>query len=101
MTINNVQDFRDALANGPRTLLGCYPVSFLCSDGALLSYVAARDNARRIEESIEDGSNDGWRVVGCDILWEYSKADGPEYCAHTGEPLEYAYGCCDETEAND
>jgi hypothetical protein len=78
---------------------GCYPKFWLCSDSSELSYDACMANCGRIARSIRDGSNDGWRVVGCDVNWE----DPAMYCAHTNERIESAYaedhanGICNDT----
>ena len=80
-------DFGRALACGPYTFPGCYPVYFITSDGAALSFAAAKKNGRRICQSIRDRSNDGWRVVGAEINWE----DPALYCDDSGVLIEAAY----------
>lgn len=67
---------------------GSYPRFFITSDGAPLSFNAAKSEKRLIAESIRDKLNDGWTVIGCEINWE----DQSLYCDHTGEKIESAYG---------
>ena len=82
-----VAGFLGTLRHGKYTSLGCYPKFWLCSDGETLSYKACLSNVWQIARSIRDDSNDGWRVVGCDVNWE-----NPEMvCAHTNERIESAY----------
>lgn len=68
------------------TSVGCYPKFWLASDGETLSYEACLANAGRIARAIRDGSNDGWRVVACDVNWE----DPDMRCADTDERIESA-----------
>lgn len=85
--IETVADFKATLRAGAYTDLGGYPLYFVTSDGAPLSFQAARDNARQIMESIRDRSRDGWRVIGCCINYE----DPDLYCDHTGARIASAY----------
>lgn len=82
-----IADFRRDV-RAPYAWPGSYPRFFLTSDGAALSFKAAKERRREILESIRDDSRDGWRVVGCDVNWE----DSSLTCDHTGEPIESAYG---------
>ena len=82
------QQFDDALQAGPYAWPGGYPIYFIASDGAALSYAAALENADQIRGSIADGSQDGWQVVGSDVNWE----DESLYCEHSGERIPSAYG---------
>ena len=86
MKINNATEFRKLLKAGPYAWPGGYPVYFLCNDGEVLSFEAAKENARLICEAIKDEDNSGWRVVGIEINYEESLL-----CAHTGKPIEAAY----------
>ncbi len=81
-----VDNFRADL-NEPYAWPGGYPRYFITSDGAALSYAAAKSERELIESSIAERSNDGWRVVACDINWEDSELT----CEHTGERIESAY----------
>lgn len=87
MNINTVEEFRAALAVGPHAWPGGYPVFFLCSDGGVLSFDAAKQEAERIESAITDHDSTGWRVVASDINWE----DPALFCDHTGKRIESAY----------
>lgn len=82
-----ISDFRRDMRNGAYAWPGGYPLYFVCHDGEPLSFVAAKANRRLILESLCDGTNDGWRVVGVDVNWE----DGDLRCAHTGDRIESAY----------
>jgi hypothetical protein len=88
MEIKCISDFRKAMRNGPYAWPGGYPCYFITSDGAALSFKAARQEVRNILWSIAHKQNDGWRVVGFDINYE----DSSLYCDHTGEQIESAYG---------
>lgn len=81
------RDLKSALRNGPFTWPGGYPLYFITSDGAALSFEAVRANFRAILSSVRSGSNDGWRVVAVDVNWE----DPDLICDHTGEHIESAY----------
>jgi hypothetical protein len=87
MQINTISDFRAAMRQGPYAWPGGYPLYFVTSDGAALSFKAARKERRNILESIANRSNDGWRVIGLDVNWE----DSQLYCDHTNEKIESAY----------
>ena len=71
----------------PYAWAGGYPRYFVTSDGAALSYKSASHNQHLIIDSIENDSNDGWQVIGCDINWE----DATLYCDDTSERIESAY----------
>ena len=88
MQINSISDFRAAIRNGQYAWPGGYPCYFITSDGAAISFDAARKERRNILESIATLSNDGWRVVGLDINWE----DTDLYCEHTNNKIQSAYG---------
>jgi hypothetical protein len=87
MTINSISDFRKAMRHGPYAWPGGYPCYFVTSDGAALSFNAARRERRNILEAIRDKDDNGWRVVGMDVNWE----DDQLYCDHTNERIESAY----------
>lgn len=69
---------------------GGYPLFFIASDGAALSFEAVRQEWRNVcEAHIVPGYRcSGWRVIACDVNWE----DPNLYCDHTGERIESAYG---------
>lgn len=87
MPINTISDLRRAMRNGPYAWPGGYPLYFITSDGAALSFEAVRENVRLVLESIAHRSDDGWRVVALDINYE----DGLLYCDHTNKRIESAY----------
>lgn len=87
MHINSVSDFREAYRNGPFAWPGGYPLYFITSDGAALSWRAAKYNRRNILEAIANKTNDGWRIVGVEINYE----DPALYCDDTGERIPSAY----------
>jgi hypothetical protein len=86
--IETVADFKATLRNGAYAWPGGYPMFFITSDGGALSFGAAKSESRNIMEAIADKSNNGWRVVACDINYE----DADLVCDHTGETIESAYG---------
>ena len=88
MQIATIADFRRAMRHGKYTDLGGYPVYFITSDCAALSFDAAKQKRRAILESIRDRLNDGWRIVALDINYE----DSDLFCDHTGKRIESAYG---------
>jgi len=85
--INSISDFRAAVRNGPYAWPGGYPLFFITSDGAAISFDGAKQNRRNILESINSHCNDGWRVVAVDINYE----DDCLYCDITGNRIESAY----------
>jgi hypothetical protein len=87
-TAFSISDFRRAMRNGKYAWPGGYPLYFVMSDGAALSFEAARENRRAILEAIHNKDGSGWRVVAVDVNWE----DDELRCEHTGERIESAYG---------
>ena len=88
--IESVADLKSALRCGRFTDLGGYPLYFITSDGAALSFKTAREEFPLLCDSVRTGMNDGWRVIGVEINYE----DSSLFCAHSGEKIESAY--CDE-----
>ena len=86
MTNYTLQQFLKDL-DEPYAWPGGYPRYFITNDGEALSFAAARENQQLIEQSISEGFNDGWQVIGCEINWE----DSSLTCGHTGKPIESAY----------
>jgi hypothetical protein len=86
--IRTVAEFKATLRAGPAAWPGGYPLYFITSDGAALSFESARAEFRLIADSIQGGHSDGWRVVACDINFE----DSTLVCDHSGERIESAYG---------
>jgi hypothetical protein len=87
MNINSISDFRKAMRNGAYAWPGGYPLYFVTSDGAALSFSSARYNRRNILEAIATKASDGWRIVGIDTNWE----DSDLRCDDTGERIPSAY----------
>lgn len=88
MQINSVSDFRRIYRQGPFAWPGGYPLYFVTSDGAALSFNAARYNRRAILHAIAHNLRDGWQVIGVEINWE----DDGLMCDDTGELIPSAYG---------
>lgn len=81
-----VEDF-DRDLESPYAWPGGYPRYFITSDGAALSFEAAREEAATIRDSIATRTPDGWWVVACEINYE----DSALYCDHTNKRIESAY----------
>lgn len=79
---------KQALRNGPYAWPGGYPMYFITSDGAALSFQAVHENYCSVLSSMRHRVNDGWRVVGVYINWE----DHELTCDHNGERIQSAYG---------
>jgi len=86
--IETTHELKATLRAGACSDVGGYPLYFIASDGEALSFEAVRDNLRDVLDSIAHRSNDGWRVVGCDINYE----DDDLTCSHTGKRIPSAYG---------
>tara|TARA_R110002073_G_scaffold123143_6_gene266565 strand:- start:2516 stop:2866 length:351 start_codon:yes stop_codon:yes gene_type:complete len=84
--IESVADLKSALRHGRFAWPG-YPLFFITSDGAALSFKSAREEFYQICYSIRTGMNDGWRVVAVDVNYE----DSDLFCDHSGEKIESAY----------
>ena len=88
MNIRTVNEFRSALEAGKWAGPGLYPVYFICLSGEPLSFEAAKENQRLIENAIRGrDQTGGWRVIGCEVNWEYPAL----FCSHTNERIESAY----------
>jgi hypothetical protein len=81
------KQLKTILRSGAYSWPGAYPLYFITSDGAALSFDSVRSNFRAVLWSVRHKVNDGWRVVACDTNWE----DGELYCDHSGERIESAY----------
>jgi len=89
MTIGSVADLKATLRSGGYSWPGGYPLHFVTADGAALSFDTVRREFRRVADAVKRrDSTGGWRVIGCDVNWE----DDSLTDAHTGEPIESAYG---------
>ena len=88
MFIPTVSEFRSALEAGKWAGPGLYPVYFIGLDGEPLSFEAAEENKRTIENAIRGrDQTGGWRVIGCEVNWE----DPALFCSHTNDRIESAY----------
>lgn len=87
MQIKSISDFRAAMRQGPYAWPGGYPLFFITSDGAAISFKAAKKERRNILESIFNDYEDGWRIESVEINWENEDL----YCDHTGERIPSAY----------
>jgi hypothetical protein len=82
-------EIKGRLRAGPFTSPGGYPIYFVTSDGAVLSFKAVRAEWRNIVRAhLWNDKGCGWHIYGADINWE----DSELYCDHTGERIESAYG---------
>jgi len=88
MNIKTTKDLKTALRNGQLAWPGGYPLYFITSDGAALSFDAVRSEYRQVINAIRHQVNDGWLVVAVEINYE----DSDLYCDHTGHRIESAYG---------
>lgn len=86
--ISNTLQLRATLRAGAYAWPGGYPLYFITSDGEALSFDAVRAEYAQVSRAIRDKSNDGWRVVACEINYE----DAELICAHSGNRIESAYG---------
>ena len=87
MKINNAKELKDAIRNGPYAWPGGYPIYFITSDGAALSFDAVKENFKLCLYETKNGNCGGWQVIGSDINWE----DNNLYCEHTGKKISSAY----------
>lgn len=90
--INSTLELRATLRAGAYAWPGGYPLYFVTSDGAALSFDTVRAEYLQCARAIRDKLNDGWRIVGCEINYE----DSDLTCEHSGKPIESAYGGSDE-----
>lgn len=86
--IKTVADLKATIRHGEFAFPGGYPLYFVTSDGASLSFETARAEFQQIADSIRHGINDGWRIVACVVNYE----DSELVCAHSGKPIDSAYG---------
>jgi len=87
-SIETVSQLKATLRAGEFAWPGCYQLFLITSDGAALSFAAARSEFRSLAWSIRNKCDDGWRVIGCEVNYE----DTDLTCAHTGKPIPAAYG---------
>ena len=85
--ISTVAELKATLRAGAYAWPGGYPMYFVTTDGAALSFEAVRGNLRWCVWSLDNDCNDGWQICACDINYE----DAGLFCDHTGERIESAY----------
>lgn len=85
--ITGVDDLKATLRAGQWAWPGGYPLFFITSDGAALSFESVREEFYQCCYSSRHGLNDGWRIVGCDI--NYEEVD--LVCDHSSKPIQCAY----------
>lgn len=86
--INSTLELRATLRAGAHAWPGGYPLYFITSDGAALSFDTVRAEYSQCARAIRDNLRDGWRVVACDVNWE----DPGLTCEHSGTRIDSAYG---------
>jgi hypothetical protein len=93
MLIHTTNDLKNAIRSGPYAWPGGYPLYFITSDGAALSFDAVKENYRIILQSVKHKMRDGWQVVAFEINWE----EPDLFCEHSGKRIDSAY--CEEDAA--
>ena len=91
-SIETVAQLKATLRAGEFAWPGGYQLYFLTDDGATLSFDGARSSLECCYDAIKTKSNNGWRIVGCDVNYE----DDEMTCAHTGAKIPASYGSPDE-----
>lgn len=87
--IKNTADLKAALRAGSSTDMGGYPLYFVTSDGAALSFESVRSELASVLASIIGGfKSDGWHVIACEVNYE----DSDLHCEHSGARIASAYG---------
>jgi hypothetical protein len=88
MMTMTLAEIKTHLRQGAYAWPGGYPMYFVASDGAALSFKAVRKEWRCIVDAhLRNDERCGWYIAGADINWE----DPDLFCAHTGERIESAY----------
>jgi hypothetical protein len=93
--IQTTHDLRATLRAGAHSSIGGYQLFLATSDSETLCFECARSEYRQVSDSIRNHSNDGWRVVGCDVNYE----DTSMFCAHCNQQIPASYAS-DEENAN-
>lgn len=83
----NLQEIKTALRQGKYAWPGGYPVYFVTTDGAALSFDTVRAEWRNVVSSHLMDCHDGWHLAGIDVNWE----DADLTDDHTGQAIESAY----------
>ena len=85
--ITNSLQLRATIRAGKYSNWGGYPLFLVTNDGASLCFDCARKEYYLLARSMRDQSNDGWRVVACDVNYE----DHALFCDHCGGQIPSAY----------
>ena len=75
-TYRNIKSGRQLRANlraGQYAWPGGYTMAFWTSDGAHLCFDCVQDNLYEVTWAIRHKCNDGWRVVGCELIEHYDE----------------------------
>ena len=86
-TIKSVTDLKATLRAGKFTFPGGYELVFITSDGAAICFACARENFALVADSIRTRTDDGWRIVACDIAYHYESGLSCDHCSR--ELVEY------------
>lgn len=79
---------KEVLRSGPYAWPGGYPMFFITTDGAALSFKTVRANWREVVDAhLRRDQWSGWALDGFDVNWE----DPALFDDHTGERIESAY----------
>jgi hypothetical protein len=85
LTLKNVKEI---LRNGPYAWPGGYPLYFVTTDGAALSFKTVKEEWRNVVDAhLRRDSRCGWAIAGFDINYE----DPNLYDDHSGDRIESAY----------
>lgn len=81
-------EIKQVLRNGKYAWPGGYPLYFVTSDGAALSFDAVRAEWRNVVGAhLRNDTRGGWHIAAVDTNWE----DADLTCDHTGKRIEAAY----------
>lgn len=88
--IETGRQLRACLRAGKYSFPGQYPLYFVTSDGAALSFESVFNNLSSVIWSIRHNANDGWRVIGMDVSYGSGDSEDPDnvYCDDTGRLIE-------------
>lgn len=83
----NINNLKESVKN-PYAWPGGYPTVYIMKDGGTICHKCARKNYRLIRQSMIDGYDEQWIIVGQEILYEN---DDQLYCDECNELHESAY----------
>jgi len=86
-TIETLAQVKACIRAGQSTSLGGYPLYFITSDGAALSFEAVIQEFYNVSWDFHRQASTGWRIVACVVNYE----DSALYCAHSGKRIASAY----------